>query len=187
MRNPETHEAVISAAIEILREQGPAAASIDAIARRAGASKPTLYRWWPTKADLLVEVYEHLVAALPAPPDTGTVERDLIEVRRQMWRVWRETVAGRAFVALVAEAQVRPEAATTLNERMLPSRRAGTLEILQRGVERGEIDSKADLQLLIDASHGFDWYRLLTGRIDDEPEVIAASVRTQLDGFLHTH
>jgi AcrR family transcriptional regulator len=176
---------VITAAIEILDERGPSAASIDAIARRAGASKPTLYRWWPTKADLLIEVYQHLAAPLADAPDTGSVEGDLIELRRRMWRVWRETVAGRAFVALVAEAQVRPEAALALNERLLPVRRAHTLMILQRGVERGEISPAADLQLLVDTCHGFDWYRLLTGRLDDDSAIVA-SVQSQLHGFLES-
>ena len=56
-RSPETEAAVKDAARAILAEKGYAGFSIDAVSRRAGAGKPTIYRWWKNRADLLMEVY----------------------------------------------------------------------------------------------------------------------------------
>ena len=56
-RNPDSEEAILAAAEAILIEEGFAAFSIEAVARRAKAGKPTIYRWWPSKAALLLDVY----------------------------------------------------------------------------------------------------------------------------------
>ena len=56
-RNPESAEAILEAAEAVLLESGYAGFSIEAVARKARAGKPTIYRWWPSKAALLLDVY----------------------------------------------------------------------------------------------------------------------------------
>ena len=58
VRSEETHRAIIEAAAAILEESGYAGFTLDAVVKRAGSSKPSIYRWWKNKAALIVEVYE---------------------------------------------------------------------------------------------------------------------------------
>ncbi|MBV9078575.1 MAG: helix-turn-helix transcriptional regulator, partial [Methylobacteriaceae bacterium] len=90
-RNPATEAAVVAAARDVLAERGFGGFSIDEVARRAGAGKPTIYRWWPTRADLLLAVYERERAARLPPPETGTLPGDLTAFTRGLFAAWRES------------------------------------------------------------------------------------------------
>lgn len=179
-RNPDSAEAILDAAGALLREAGYRGFSIEAVARRAGAGKPTIYRWWPSKAALLFDVYEREKAEGIPVPDTGALESDLIVLMTGIWRHWRDTPAGRAFSSLVAESQGDPEAVRELERRFQAVRRRYVEAVLARAAERGEIAPER-----IDAAaglfSGFNWYRLLTGQLDDE-SAIAPSVKVIVEG-----
>jgi len=168
-RNLETQAAILRAAAEVLQEHGYGGFSIDAVARRCGAGRPTIYRWWPNKAALLVEVYIGQSISITRPaPNTGSVRGDLIQHIRRLWRFWTETPSGRAFRALVAESQADPAALVQLRDQALPQARFLVATVLRRGIERGEIVGDVDLELVIDLIWGFNWYRLLTDRLDSK-------------------
>ena len=80
-RCPKTEEAILRAAQNQLATEGYARMSVESIAAEAGTTKPTIYRRWPTKADLAVEALARLQAAeLPEP--TGSLRTDLIAALR---------------------------------------------------------------------------------------------------------
>ncbi len=91
VRNPESDRAIIEAARTLLEEKGYAAFSLSEVARRAHASKPTLYRRWPNKAALIFELYKtgHR-ERLSVPLEGGLIE-DMTAIVRALWRFWRET------------------------------------------------------------------------------------------------
>lgn len=163
-RNPETERAVLDAARALMVDKGYAGFSIDEVARRAGAGKPTIYRWWPTKADLIVAVYSEEKAAAIVPPDTGSLARDLVDYTEALWRFWRETPSGRAFRGLIAEAQASEAALEALRDKFLPARTRELRGLFARGAARGEI-AAADADLLLVLYIGFNWYWLLTGNV----------------------
>ncbi len=82
-RNPATEAAIGAAARDVLAKSGAAGFTIEAVARRAG--ERTIHRWWPTKADLLVEVYVSERAARIAEPDGGSLPGDLAALARGIW------------------------------------------------------------------------------------------------------
>jgi AcrR family transcriptional regulator len=181
-RNLETQAAILGAAAAVLQEDGYGGFSIDAVARRCGAGRPTIYRWWPNKAALLVEVYISQSISITRPaPNTGSVRGDLIQHIRRLWRFWGETPSGRAFRALVAESQADPAALVQLRDQALPQARFLVATVLRRGIERGEIAADIDLELVIDLIWGFNWYRLLTDRLDSKS--IEAMVDLLLGGI----
>lgn len=171
-RNPATERAVLDAARALMVDKGYAGFSIDEVARRAGAGKPTIYRWWPTKADLIVAVYSEEKAAAIVPPDTGSLARDLVDYTEALWRFWRETPSGRAFRGLVAEAQASEAALAALRDKFLPARTQELKRLFARGAERGEI-AAADADLLLVLYIGFNWYWLLTGNVAFDREATA--------------
>lgn len=99
LRSPHTHKAIIISAIETLKECGYSGLSIEAVARRAGASKPTIYRWWGNKAALIAEVYESESEQIRKEPDKGSFKENLNFLLLNLWKVWRETICGRLFDA----------------------------------------------------------------------------------------
>ncbi len=175
-RNPEAEAAILTAARALLAERGYAGFSIDEVARRAGAGKPTIYRWWPTKADLLVDVYAAEKASHMAMPDTGALWSDLLAYTRALWGFWRETPSGSTFRALIAEAQTTDAALSALRDKFLPDRLRDLRHMFERAADRGEISAQ-EVDDLLALYIGFNWLHLLTDRLADDPAAIERNAR----------
>lgn len=181
-RNPESATAILDAASAILAEGGLSAFSIEAVARRAGAGKPTVYRWWPTRTALLIDVYARQKETV-LQVDTGALESDLLDLLRRLFAFWRDTPAGAAFRSIIAEAQSDPQSLEALNA-FLAERRLHVHQVIARGVARGDLPAQTDITLLVEIIFGFSWMRLLTGHIDREGD-LPALVRAALHGAAH--
>ena len=107
-RSPEVHDAILDAAIALIREVGYDAVSMDGIAARAGVGKAALYRRWPSKEALVVEALGRLVAAMPVP-DTGTLAEDVRLLMAAHRRMYADPASGQLLSGIVA-AMARSEA-----------------------------------------------------------------------------
>ena len=170
-RSPEAHSSILAAASEILHESGYAGFSIDAVARRARASKPTIYRWWKGKAALILEIYEKEREIALTVPEYGSLERELTIRMQNLWRLWQKTPLGHALRSIIAEAQADSSALQQLREDFLPKRRAWTNTLFNRAIKRGEISEHADIESAITLIYGFNWYHLLTDQLNDETSI----------------
>jgi AcrR family transcriptional regulator len=103
-----TRERALSAARSILGGEGYAGLTMEKVAARSGVAKTTLYRRWPTKAALCMDLYLEAAGRELRDPDTGDVARDLQAVADAVVRLQTRTAAGPAFVGLIAEAQLHP-------------------------------------------------------------------------------
>jgi len=173
-RNPESADAIIEAAEAVLREAGYAGFSIEAVARRARAGKPTIYRWWPSKAALLIEVYRRQKRV--ETPDTGSLEDDLAGFLQNLFAHWRDTPSGNIFSSLVAEAQSDEAAASALAE-YTKGRRSHTGLMIERAKARGEVAADVDAGIVADLIASYAWRHLLTKRLDEDETAIRAAVR----------
>ena len=178
-RNPASEEAILKAAQDILLEGGLQAFSIEAVARRAKAGKPTIYRWWPSRAALLLDVYHRQKDGVPHP-DTGDIREDLSQFLSGLLGFWRDG-GGAIFRSIIAEAQSDPGALEALQAYAL-SRCRQSGAILARGQARGEVRADLDPALLIELFSSFAWHRLLTSRLDVSREEIAQIVSAVVDG-----
>lgn len=181
-RNPASAEAILEAAESLLLEEGYRAFSIEAVARRARAGKPTIYRWWPTKAALLLDVYRRQKRDVKYP-DTGSLEEDLFRFLRSLFRQWRDTPAGDIFRSFVAEAQTDEAAAAALAG-YAAERRVQTGSVIARARQRGEAAPDVDPQLVADMVSAYAWIHLLTGRLDEPDETLRAAVRVIVNSLL---
>jgi len=181
-RNPATEEAILMAATEILAEAGYGGFSIEAVARRAKAGKPTIYRWWPSKAHLLLDVYQRLKDVDMVEPDTGTLEGDLVAFLTNLADFWDGT-PGRIFCSLVAEAQTDATAAAALSA-YTADRVAHTSALFERARARNELRPDADSLAASDLLSAFAWKLVLTGRLKDQELRIKAVARTMARGLL---
>jgi AcrR family transcriptional regulator len=154
----------MAAATDLLLAQGLSMVSMDTIAERAGVSKATIYRWWPTKETLALDaLYSQLTEPSPDPPDTGDLEADL----RTLLAGWMERVRGRPYArvigALVAEAATDPAFGELYRARYIEPRRAQARAILARAVARGDLPVGTDVEAAIDLLYGPAYHRLLHG------------------------
>jgi AcrR family transcriptional regulator len=162
-RSDRARVAVLHAADDLLVERGYAGVTIEGIAARAGVAKQTIYRWWPSKFEILMDTFIEDAAGALRIPDTGTVDEDLRQHLRQVAAFVAEP-AGRVMVALIGQALHDAEVARAFQERFAGERRALDRIIVERGVARGEVRSDADLDLVVDMIYGPVYHRvLLTG------------------------
>jgi AcrR family transcriptional regulator len=168
-RSDRARVAVLHAADDLLVERGYAGVTIEGIAARAGVAKQTIYRWWPSKFEILMDTFLEDAAGALQVPDTGNVEGDLRVHLRKLAEFLSVEPAGKVMLALIGQAQHDADIARTFQQRFLDERRALDWTLLERGVARGDLPADTDLDLIIDMIYGPVYHRvLMTGLpIDD--------------------
>ncbi len=183
-RSEKAHEAILTAADELLLARGLGAVSMDAVAEQAGVSKATIYRWWPTKETLALDaLYHEWAAARPTAAETGSLPVDLLALLRPWVRLLAKRPYGRVIAALITEAQSDPAFAEQYRERFVEPRRAQARPILQRAIERGELPATTDLELALDLLYGPVYHRLLNGHAPLNDRFLSDLVDTVLAGL----
>jgi AcrR family transcriptional regulator len=175
LRNPESEQAILRAARELIAEEGLAGFSIEAVARRARAGKPTIYRWWPSRTLLLLDVYAGLKQDL-AKLATGSLESDVADFLLGLMGFWRDTVAGDVFRSVLAEAQSDPEARNAVAAYHL-ERLAETTAMLARPRQGEAPLTTEQARRLADASVAYAFNKLLMGRLDVPEREVRAVAR----------
>lgn len=173
---------ILDAALELLEQQGFANTTSDAIAERAGASKATIYRWWPNKAAVLIEALREAVAQELPQPDTGDLRLD---VQLQL-RNFIEILTGRrglAFKAFIAAAQNDPEVAEAFRELWIRPRRRHAIEILQRHQKEGRLSKDVSPETVLDLLYGPFYFRLLAGHAPLSDDFADQVSRLALNGL----
>ena len=170
-RDPVLHQAIIAAATEVLVKEGPTRFTIEAVAKLAGCGKPTIYRWWPSRPALLLEVYDQAVKQELVAPEGKDLAKDLAAMLRQVWRLWRTESTGSLYRLILSELMLEKEGARYLREVFIPRRQAFTAIAFQAAKDRGEIPQETDIKLLMDLLYGYSVFRLITRQIDDDQMV----------------
>ncbi|UQU68196.1 TetR/AcrR family transcriptional regulator [Couchioplanes caeruleus] len=160
-RSEHARQSVLLAADDLLVEKGFAGLTIEGIAARAGVAKQTIYRWWPSKTDVLMDAFIQDSAEDLEPQDTGSLAGDLREYLTRLAAYLTESDAGAVFRALTGQAQHDPALAARLREEHLTHQRARDRRPLERAVARGELPADADLDVLVDRLVGPIYYRVL--------------------------
>jgi AcrR family transcriptional regulator len=160
-RDPRIDAAVLSATVELLAEVGYAGLLVSAIAKRAGTSKPAIYRRWPSKAHLVHEAVFPIGAAT-AIPDTGSLPEDLREMVRRTMDFLSTPAARAALPGLVAEMAADPTLHSALLERFAGLITGGLAERLEKAAARGEARGDVTASELAEAVAGLTLVTLLT-------------------------
>jgi AcrR family transcriptional regulator len=160
-RSERSHEAIIGATQQLLVERGYPDLTIEGIAARAGVGKQTIYRWWPSKAALVLEAYLAGSEAVPLPAEGATAREDVTALLGWLIAVLAQPIGGHVVGGLVSDLQHDPDLAEGFHRDVVPARRQAMVAALERGRDRGEIRADADLELAVDALHGAVFYRLL--------------------------
>lgn len=181
-RSPEAHDAVLTAAADLLEEHGYRDLTIEKIAARSGVAKSTIYRWWRSRPELVMEAYARAVAQRMPDPDTGEIAGDLTEFVARLYSVVDHPLRVRSLRGMMADAQLDPDFRAAFRG-WVDARRAVVADLLCRAVERGELDPDLDIDHAVDLVFGPFWYRLLTDHTPLDPAEAPVHVARLLSGL----
>jgi AcrR family transcriptional regulator len=157
-RSQRARRAVLDAVHALVETGGYGAATIDAIAARSGVAKTTIYRWWPNRATLVVDLLVQISSAA-APPPAGS---DAIQALRTELRLVAEAahgVPGRLLISLLGEAERDPDIRTALLHGLFNPRRRATARVIRRAQRSGALRRDVPPLLATDLLYGPLFYR----------------------------
>ncbi|WP_194897629.1 TetR/AcrR family transcriptional regulator [Catenulispora pinisilvae] len=183
-RSHRAHQAILAAASELLLNRGLSAVSMDTVAERAGVSKATIYRWWPTKESLALDaLFSEWNAVQPAVRDTGSLRGDLVSLIRPWARLVSSRPYGAVIAQLIAAAQADPAFATEYRRRFVEPRRESARAALRRAAERGEIPADTRIEVALDLIYGPIYHRLLHGHGTVNDRFVKEAIDMALNGI----
>lgn len=167
-RSDRVHRAILQAALRLLREAGWSGFTVEGVAQRAGVGKAAIYRRWTSREAVLAAAVAAVVSEITIP-DSGSAREDLLELMRQAVSLYRGD-AGRMMPGLASAMAEHAEVATAVRVGFLGTRRAALMEVVDRGIARGELRPDIDRELTLDFLGGPLFYRLLItgGDLDDD-------------------
>lgn len=159
-RSEETRQAILDAALAILKESGYRVITIESIAVRAKVGKQTIYRWWTSKAAVVLEAAIAKASSEVPLSRYNSLRKSLIDFLENTFtsvNEWSMPI----MKGLMAEAQLDPVFAKQFRDIFIAARRESLRQILESGVANGELPASTDLDFLMDVLFGVLWYRML--------------------------
>jgi AcrR family transcriptional regulator len=184
-RSEKSRSAILEAAAELFLDRGLGAVSMDEIAARAGVSKATIYRWWPTKEALALDALYREWENVPPVRDTGSLRGDLLLLLRPWARLAGQRPYARVIAALLTGAHTDPAFAREYRARFVEPRRDRARAIFRRAIERGEIPASTNVEVALDLLYGPVYHRLLHGHAPLSDRFVRDVIDTALNGIIH--
>ncbi|MFF8288999.1 TetR/AcrR family transcriptional regulator [Streptomyces sp. NPDC016309] len=166
-------DALRTAFFEELAEVGYGKLSLEAVARRAGTGKAAIYRRWPSKEAMTIDLVVQVSVTAADTPDTGSLRGDVLAYLTETDQALRHPLVARILPDLLAARSYHPGIATTLGERIGEGRRAKVGALLDRAVQRGELPADTDLDLCLDFLAGPLYWATTVRRAPADPALLA--------------
>jgi AcrR family transcriptional regulator len=181
-RSAECDRVILEAALAEYAAHGLEGMSVDAVAARAGVSKATIYRRYPSKVELVVAAAFEIAEDKAPKPDTGSLRGDITASLTNLCRLLEDPVLGAATRMLLTDA-LRNEELARMHTDFVHKRREGTIAALQRAIARGELRDDVDLDIAIDTLAAPVFYRhvVMYEPVDD------SYVQAIVDNFIRSY
>lgn len=169
---------ILAVTLRLLQEHGYDQLAVDAVANAARASKATVYRRWPSKAELVLAAFIEGVRQVAVPPNTGTLRGDLLQLGETCFQHGLEHAS--TIRAVMVEVSRHSALSDALQEQFLKQRKALIQHVLQQAIDRGEITHEVIDDELWDLLPGYLIFRsIIPGRPPTR-----RTVQAFVDGFL---
>lgn len=176
-RSAATRSAILDTATALLEKESFSRISIERIAAEAKVGKQSIYRWWDSKADVLLEASaERALKRLPTAGDTGDAFRDLEQLLQSFFANVRDASIGKAIRTFIAEAQHDPEFRGKFHRVFVTTRRDMLRQSIVGGIASGTFRADLDVEVAIDLIYGAFWHRLLSGELETLDDRFAAAI-----------
>ena len=178
-RHPDVDAAILAATLELLGDVGYPAFTIAEVARRAGVGKPTVYRRWAQKSQLVVEA---MSTQMPGQTGVriGSVAGQLLDYATRLSVTLTRTPLGRVLPGLVAEMATDPQLAASYRTSIIEPTRQLWREAVERGIASGELIADTDVEFVLDALAGPLYLRVLITGAPADPEAPRLAVQLVL-------
>jgi AcrR family transcriptional regulator len=173
-RGDRARERILRGALEVLADEGLGGFSMEAVARRAGASKATVYRRWTSQSELLVDAMDAGFQPFPLP-STGALRTDLIQIFSTFESLVTRGPFSRLMAAFIDAAECDPTL-WSLHVKLTEQRREPVRHLLSEAMSRGEISPTTDLEVAVDLLAGPAFYRRFVAHWPFPPGYAAAIV-----------
>ena len=184
-RSLDSEQAILAATWKLLQQCSVRKLSIEAIAREAKVGKTTVYRWWPSKAAVVVDAFlAQVEASLPFPAKTTAVVALTLQMQ-QVVKILSGDV-GRIVAQIIAEGQCDAEALESFCDRFLNPRREAARQVIVQGIKSGEFNPATDPDLAMDILYGPIYYRLLVQHLPLDEAFAVALPPQALASILNT-
>lgn len=167
---PARQAELLGAVLDVLRETGYDRLTIDAVVARARASKQTVYRRWPSKADLVVAAFHNALTDVPELQDTGCLREDLLVLLDVLCRELADL--SDIIAGLLSEMRRNPELAAAMRNGYFEARVRFIHDLFDRARARGEVADDVDLELLRQLAPAMIFFRVLLARQSVDRDLI---------------
>ncbi|MCX4394708.1 TetR/AcrR family transcriptional regulator [Streptomyces sp. NBC_00053] len=173
-RSERSRRATLEAALALCTEKGYGRVTIEAIAARAGVSKKTIYRWWPSKGAVILEAFTDALVGTTPFADTGDIAADLRANLSGAVKLISTPPFGPAYAGILSEMHHDDALAQAVRAKLVDPRCDEAVARLRRAQEQGQIPPDANLPLAVEMLYGPMYYRhVLRKPIQDEEEIAA--------------
>ncbi|MGT2512236.1 TetR/AcrR family transcriptional regulator [Cupriavidus basilensis] len=163
-RSEAARVAILNATLNLLETQSLQQITIEAIAKEAGVGKATIYRWWPSKAAVVIDAFvQNHVVQTPMPKGGSCREAITVHLHRMVQQYGGR--AGRLVAQILAEGQSEPEVLREFRERFFYGRRAMVREVIEEGRRNGEFRTDMESEFLMDMVYSPVYFRLMMGHL----------------------
>ena len=176
-RSEEARIAVLEAADNLLVERGFAGVTMEGIAAAAGVAKQTIYRWWRSKTDVLMDAFLEDVAQKAPSPSSGDLSADLQQHLLWLANLLAASDTGTVFRALIAESQHNPELAARLRAEFIEPQRVRDCAPFEQAIKRGELAAAFDIQAATEELLSPIYYRLLVSGQSLSPSYVKGLIQ----------
>ena len=176
-RSEEARTAILEAADNLLVERGFAGVTMEGIAAAAGVAKQTIYRWWRSKTDVLMDAFLEDVAQGSSPPNLGSLSADLQHHLMALATMLTASDTGAVFRALVAEAQHDQQLALRLRTQFIEPQHLRDLTPFEQAIQRGELSPKFNTEAAAEQLLSPIYYRLLVSGQPISPTYVRSLVQ----------
>jgi AcrR family transcriptional regulator len=172
-RDPRTQQNILSATRRILIRDGYDQVTVDAVAREAGVSRPTVYRRWPSKAHVVFDAAFQTNASSEIFTGTGDFAADLRRFVRAVIDFWRAPVVYAATLGILAERHRSPELRIRAQQLLDDATQAGFTALVRDGIEQGVVAADMDAESLYDTVIGSAFYAVYVRDLGDVADIDA--------------
>ena len=162
-RSDQAHRAILDATRDLIVSDGFAQLRLEHVAARAGVGKATIYRHWPSKEALALEVLLELAAPYLAVEETGDTRTELLAAVRNAIRALTETAFGPVIRALLSQIATNPLLGDPFRATVVEARRGEVARVIARGIDRGDLRIDADADIATELLVGPVYFRLMFG------------------------
>ena len=149
-RSEKAHRAIVDAAGSLMLEGGINAVTMEAIAARAGVSKATIYKWWPSRGAVALEWFlDQVKGSIESPNELGVREALAFQLEK-VAALLRDPKLAPLLSGIISQAETDPEIARALRDNWVTPRRAVSKAIVNQAIEEGELRSDLDADVFLD-------------------------------------